>query len=429
MSGAPARTARAARRRRTRRQRSVRDQAARHPRRARERPRRNPTSRTARGDSSRARPPARPARRRPGSGRAGPRGRRVRRSPATRASPRRRSQRPTDGGPRVLGLSLPLLIALEVAAGACVLDRRGRRARRAQGPPSPAPRVRAVRAAPVPARRGQAAGPRGHDRGDRQHRARLPGRPRPLRPAVRRRSSCSTAPARPARWSGRSACAANRASAVALDAAISAAYPDVRLGHLLGEAPRPRPGTFRVPGPRDALPQGAQLRLPARGHAATSSPLRRWRRSRTPRSPSARRPWSASSSRRAPAFFEELARRLYRRHENRLVRQERWGLPEGGLTSTLNRAEMTNAQRTQNRSLFWLETVVAADTPRDLQAARRRRAGPPRREPPAPPLDDRPPQPLPPPLPHRHPAAAALPALRWSPPPRPRTCSSCPPPA
>ena len=44
------------------------------------------------------------------------------------------------------------------------------------------------------------------------------------------------------------------------------------------------------------------------------------------------------------------------------MRQERWGLPEGGLTSTLNRAEMTNAERTQNRSLFWLEVVVAADT-------------------------------------------------------------------
>src|SRR5512144_2278356 len=40
----------------------------------------------------------------------------------------------------------------------------------------------------------------------------------------------------------------------------------------------------------------------------------------------------------------------------------RWGLPEGGLWSTLNRAEMGNAQRTQNRSLFWLEVVVAADS-------------------------------------------------------------------
>ena len=63
-----------------------------------------------------------------------------------------------------------------------------------------------------------------------------------------------------------------------------------------------------------------------------------------------------------PSYFEELARRLYRRHENKLVRQERWGLPEGGLTSTFNRAEMRAAERTQNRSLFWLEAVVAADT-------------------------------------------------------------------
>ena len=63
-----------------------------------------------------------------------------------------------------------------------------------------------------------------------------------------------------------------------------------------------------------------------------------------------------------PSFFEELARRLYRRHENKLVRQERWGLPEGGLWSTFNRAEMRDAERTQNRSLFWLEAVIAADS-------------------------------------------------------------------
>ena len=80
----------------------------------------------------------------------------------------------------------------------------------------------------------------------------------------------------------------------------------------------------------------------------------------------------------APACFEALARGVYRRHENRLVRQERWGLPEGGLTSTLNRAEMANAERTQNRSLFWLEAVVAADTPetcKQLAAAIQARRG------------------------------------------------------
>ena len=90
------------------------------------------------------------------------------------------------------------------------------------------------------------------------------------------------------------------------------------------------------------------------------------------------------------------------------MRQERWGLPEGGLTSTFNRAEMRAAERTQNRSLFWLEAVVAADTRGRVQDGRRRRAVAPRREPASPPLDDRPPGPLPPPLPARARAADAL---------------------
>ena len=63
-----------------------------------------------------------------------------------------------------------------------------------------------------------------------------------------------------------------------------------------------------------------------------------------------------------PSFFEELARRLYRRHEHKLVRQEHLGLPGGRPVSTFNRAEMRAAERTQNRSLFWLETVIAADS-------------------------------------------------------------------
>ena len=50
-------------------------------------------------------------------------------------------------------------------------------------------------------------------------------------------------------------------SASALDGAISAAYPDVRLGRIHGEQPLPRPGVLREPGLRDAVPQGAQLRL------------------------------------------------------------------------------------------------------------------------------------------------------------------------
>src|ERR1019366_6543743 len=45
-----------------------------------------------------------------------------------------------------------------------------------------------------------------------------------------------------------------------------------------------------------------------------------------------------------------------------LVRRERAGPREAGLSSTFNRAEMRAAERTQNRGLFWLEAVVAADT-------------------------------------------------------------------
>ena len=150
-------------------------------------------------------------------------------------------------------------------------------------------------------------------------------------------------------------------AAQALDAAISAAYPDVRLGRRHADAPLPRAGSLQVPGVRDALSQGAQLRLPAarrrRGARLAAARADRPRPGRA-RAPSIVRFQLTPT----PSFFEEYARRLYKRHENKLVRQERWGLPEGGLWSTLNRAEMSNAQRTQNRSLFWLEAIVAADT-------------------------------------------------------------------
>ena len=147
----------------------------------------------------------------------------------------------------------------------------------------------------------------------------------------------------------------------ALDAAISAAYPDVRVGHQHDDKPRSAPRRAARTGVRDAVSQGAQLRLPADGRlrragvpAAGADRPRPDRAGRT-----VDRPLCADPD---PHFFEEYARRLYRRHENKLARQERWGLPEGGLLSTLNRSEMADAQRTQNRSLFWLEAVIAADT-------------------------------------------------------------------
>jgi hypothetical protein len=148
---------------------------------------------------------------------------------------------------------------------------------------------------------------------------------------------------------------------VALDGAISAAYPDVRLGRVHNGQVRPRPGRLREPGyvMRFCKERSFVYSLIADGERLASSPLEQIARAQIAQgSPSVVRFQLTPT----PSCFEELARRFYRRHENKLVRQERWGLPEGGLWSTFNRAEMHAAERTQNRSLFWLETVVAADS-------------------------------------------------------------------
>ena len=150
-------------------------------------------------------------------------------------------------------------------------------------------------------------------------------------------------------------------AARALDAAISAAYPDVRLGRRHADAPLPRTGALRVPGcvMRFRKERSFVYPLLAAGEELASPPLEQIARAQIAlASPSIVRFQLTPT----PSFFEEYARRRYKRHENKLVRQERWGLPEGGLWSTLNRTEMRNAERTQNRSLFWLETVIAADS-------------------------------------------------------------------
>jgi hypothetical protein len=148
---------------------------------------------------------------------------------------------------------------------------------------------------------------------------------------------------------------------IALDGAISATYPDIRVGRIHGEQPLPRPGVLREPRHlmRFRKERSFVYSLIADGEREASSPLEQIARAQVAQgAPSVVRFQLTPTL----TYFEKLARRLYRRHENKLVRQERWGLPEGGLWSTFNRAEMRAAERTQNRSLFWLETVIAADS-------------------------------------------------------------------
>ena len=150
--------------------------------------------------------------------------------------------------------------------------------------------------------------------------------------------------------------------APALDAAINAAYPDVRLGRTHATHPVPRRGGLRRPGHvlRFRKERSFVYPLIAFDENQASPPLEQIALAQVALAEPSVVRFALTPT---PSYFEELARRRYKRHENRLVRQERWGLPEGGLWSTLNRAEMSNAQRTQNRSLFWLEIQVAADTP------------------------------------------------------------------
>jgi hypothetical protein len=147
----------------------------------------------------------------------------------------------------------------------------------------------------------------------------------------------------------------------ALDGAIAAAYPDVRVGRRHADTPTPRAGTLRVPGyvMRFRKERSFVYSLIADGDELASPPLEQIARAQIELGQPSIVRFQLTPT---PSYFEELARRRYRRHENKLVRQERWGLPEGGLWSTLNRAEMRAAERTQNRSLFWLETAVAADS-------------------------------------------------------------------
>ena len=148
----------------------------------------------------------------------------------------------------------------------------------------------------------------------------------------------------------------------ALDGAISAAYPDVRLGRVHGHDPRPRAGALREPGyvMRFRKERSFVYSLIADSEPDASSPLEQIARAQIAAGAPSIVRFQLTPT---PSFFEALARRRYRQHEHKIARQEHWGLPDGGLQSTFNRAEMRAAERTQNRSLFWLETVIAADSP------------------------------------------------------------------
>jgi hypothetical protein len=159
-------------------------------------------------------------------------------------------------------------------------------------------------------------------------------------------------------WSVNVRCEATRVAA--LDGAMSSAYPDVRLGRSHGETPKPRGGQLRTPGHviRYRKERSFVYPLLAEDELLASPPLEQIALAQvTTGAPSIVRFQLTPT----PLFFDALARRRYRRHERHLVGAHHLGTDHGAPLSTLDRVEMSNAGRSQNRSMFWLEAAVAAD--------------------------------------------------------------------
>ena len=120
-------------------------------------------------------------------------------------------------------------------------------------------------------------------------------------------------------------------SAVALDAAISAAYPDVRLGRRHGEPPATRaPASSRVPGHVHALPQGSaasSTRSLAAGDELASPPLEAIAHAQVAARRAVGRPLPAHP--RAGRASRRSRAAVYRRHENRLVAPGALGTARG----------------------------------------------------------------------------------------------------
>ena len=150
----------------------------------------------------------------------------------------------------------------------------------------------------------------------------------------------------------------------AIDGAICAAYPDVRVGRTLGGRPTPDDGRLPVPGHvlRFRKARSFVYAINSDSDEASSPPLEAIAQQQA----NVGVPSSVRIQLTPTALVvEDFARRRYHRHENKLTRKETWGLREAGLRGQLNRQEMTEAKRTQNRGMFWLELQVAADTRRN----------------------------------------------------------------
>jgi len=149
----------------------------------------------------------------------------------------------------------------------------------------------------------------------------------------------------------------------ALEAAVQAAYPDVRIGHLRGLDPMPIDAPpLPVPGALLRLRKARNAIMPINLDAdeLASPPIEAIAQAQVALGvPSAVRIMLIPTMQIA----ERWARRRYDAKANELAREAAWGFVEAGNTNARNREDMVaGARRTQDFSLFWMDIQVAADT-------------------------------------------------------------------
>lgn len=148
-----------------------------------------------------------------------------------------------------------------------------------------------------------------------------------------------------------------------IDGAISAAYPDVRVGRAPAESTfRPVAGIVPEPGHvlRLRKRRAGVLALNADDAMDSSPPLEAVSQAQVALgAPSAVRLQLTPT----PLFLERFWRGRFKDREDEVARSATAGFTEAGLRSNLRSQEFANAaRRTQNRGLFFAEIQVAADT-------------------------------------------------------------------
>jgi len=151
--------------------------------------------------------------------------------------------------------------------------------------------------------------------------------------------------------------------ASALEGALWAAYPDVRLGHTEGTTPvaivakdLPIPGAVL----RFRKSRAFMFAMNSKADELSSPPLEAIAQAQAQLGvPSAVRIQLMPTM----LWMERRARRAFDRKSNELTRESEWGFAEAGQRNVRKDEEMRSAaQRTQDLSMFWLEVQVAADT-------------------------------------------------------------------